>query len=188
MVSSYTPEEEIQHQEGREDPAAVILGVVANLFQKVIELLARRLRKQPEEGKQVCNVYLFSVHWSETSGSSLLRFWWSFAWVQLCDSAVPGLTDFLQAVLVWDLAPVTGVFSTLFAAILVESRHSLQKVGMISAGLIQTLMASPEESCCVLVLKMTHPDEASAPESVHHMPPLSSVLLSVILKAPSITK
>uniref|UniRef100_H3CJY7 Non-SMC condensin II complex, subunit G2 n=1 Tax=Tetraodon nigroviridis TaxID=99883 RepID=H3CJY7_TETNG len=132
VVSSYTPEEEIQHQEGREDPAAVILGVVANLFQKVIELLARRLRKQPEEGKQ------------------------------LCDSAVPGLTDFLQAVLVWDLAPVTGVFSTLFAAILVESRHSLQKVGT--------------------------PDEASAPESVHHMPPLSSVLLSVILKAPSITK
>lgn len=47
------PEEENGDQENPEDPAAVILGVVANLFQKVIELLARRLRRQPEEGNQV---------------------------------------------------------------------------------------------------------------------------------------
>lgn len=62
VVSSYTPEEENQHQENQEDPTAVILGVVANLFQKVIELLARRLRKQPEEGKQVFREYLLAVH------------------------------------------------------------------------------------------------------------------------------
>lgn len=61
VVSSYTPEETNQHQEDQGDPPAVILGVVANLFQKVVELLARRLRKQPEEGKQVFKVYLFAV-------------------------------------------------------------------------------------------------------------------------------
>lgn len=53
VVSSYIPEEENGDWENPEDPTAVILGVVANLFQKVIELLARRLRRQPEEGKQV---------------------------------------------------------------------------------------------------------------------------------------
>lgn len=58
MVSSYTPEEQNQRQESGEDPSAVLLAVVANLFQKVIELLARRLRKQPEEGKQVFTVCL----------------------------------------------------------------------------------------------------------------------------------
>lgn len=53
MVSSYIPDEKNADQENPEDPNAVIMGVVANLFQKVIELLARRLRRQPEEGKQV---------------------------------------------------------------------------------------------------------------------------------------
>lgn len=53
VVSSYVPEEEDGDRENPEDPTAVVLGVVANLFQKVIELLARRLRRQPEEGKQV---------------------------------------------------------------------------------------------------------------------------------------
>lgn len=120
----------------------------------------------------------------------LLNFSISFASVQLCHSAVPGLTDFLLAVLIWDSGPLIGVFSTLFAAILVESRHSLQKVGMSSACLIQIVIASTDGSCCVLlfVLKMTHPDEATIPESIDDMPPLSSVLLSVILKAPSVTK
>lgn len=120
---------------------------------------------------------------------SLLNFWISFASVQLCDSAMPGLTDFLQAVLIWDSAPVAGVFSTLFAAILVESRHSLQKVGTSAAGLFQILISSADGRCFVLlVLKITHPDEATVPESIDHMPPLSSTLLSVILKAPSVTK
>lgn len=137
LVSSYTPEEENQHQENQEDPTAVVLGVVANLFQKVIELLARRLRKQPEEGKQVFNVYLLAVHWSQTFMISLLNFSISFTSLQLCHSAVPGLTDFLQAVLICDSAPIIGVFSTLFAAILVEGRHLLQKVGMSSTCLNQ---------------------------------------------------
>lgn len=61
VVTSYTPEEQSQHQESPEDPSAVTLGLVAILFQKVIELLARLLRKQPEEGKQVFKLYFLAV-------------------------------------------------------------------------------------------------------------------------------
>ncbi|XP_042255967.1 condensin-2 complex subunit G2 isoform X1 [Thunnus maccoyii] len=134
VAESFTPDNDDnkQAEEGQEDATAVILGVVANIFQKIIELLARRLRKEPEEGKL------------------------------LCQSAVPGLTDFLQVAQTWKIAPLSGVFSTLFAIIVVEKRHALQKI--------------------------THPEEVITPESVEDMPPLSSVLLSVILKSPSVTR
>nr|XP_046227928.1 condensin-2 complex subunit G2 isoform X2 [Scatophagus argus] len=132
VVDSYVPEDNNQAQDNQESPVAVVLGVVANIFQKIIELLARHLRKKPEEGKQ------------------------------LCQSAVSGLTDFLQVAQFWDMAPLSGIFSTLFAVIIVEKRHSLQKI--------------------------THPEEVIIPESVEDMPPLSSVLLSVILKSSSVTR
>lgn len=53
VVDTYVPEDNTEAQDNQEDPATVILGVVANIFQKIIELLARRLRKDPEEGTQV---------------------------------------------------------------------------------------------------------------------------------------
>ncbi|KAK1885513.1 Condensin-2 complex subunit G2 [Dissostichus eleginoides] len=87
-----------------------LLSVLLILKEKIVELLARQLRKEPEEGRQLCH----------------------------------------------------GVFSTLFAIIIVEKRHLLQKV--------------------------TLPEEVVTPESVKDMPPLSSVLLSVILKLPSLTR
>ncbi|XP_034562667.1 condensin-2 complex subunit G2 isoform X2 [Notolabrus celidotus] len=132
VADGCVPEDDNQAQENQEDPTDVILGVVANIFQKVIELLARVLRKDPETGKQ------------------------------LCQSAVPGLTDFLQVAQTCDRAPLCGVFSTLFAIIVVEKRHLLQKI--------------------------TNPEEVITPESAEDMPPLSSVLLSVILKSPSVTR
>ncbi|TKS87656.1 G2 Chromosome-associated protein [Collichthys lucidus] len=134
VADSYVPGDikNNEAQENPEDPTTVILGVVANIFQKIIELLARRLRKEPEEGKE------------------------------LCQSAVQGLADFLQVAQTWDTAPLCGVFSTLFAVIVVEKRHLLQKI--------------------------THPEEVISPESLEDMPPLSSVLLSVILKSPSVTR
>ncbi|KAM8823717.1 condensin-2 complex subunit G2 [Spinachia spinachia] len=119
-------------QEHVEDATTVALAVVANIFQKIIELLARRLRKDPEEGKR------------------------------LCQSAVPGLADFLNVAQTWDRAPLNGVFSTLFAVVVVEKRHLLQKI--------------------------THPEEVVTPESVEDLPPLSSLLLSVILKSSSLTR
>ncbi|XP_053268370.1 condensin-2 complex subunit G2 isoform X1 [Pleuronectes platessa] len=132
VAASYVPEDNQQDQENQEDPTIVILGVVANVFQKVIELLARRLRKEPEEGKQ------------------------------LCQSAKPGLTDFLQVAQTWDTAPLIGVFSTVFAVIIVEMRHLIQKI--------------------------TNPEEVITPESVEDMPPLSSVLLSVVLKSSAVSR
>ncbi|XP_074478692.1 condensin-2 complex subunit G2 isoform X2 [Sebastes fasciatus] len=134
VADSHVPEDNNNNraQENEEDATTVVLGVVANIFQKIIELLARRLRKEPEEGKQ------------------------------LCQSAVPGLTDFLQVAQTWDKAPLCGVFSTLFAVIVVEKRHLLQKI--------------------------THPEEVITPETVEDMPPLSSILLSVVLKLPSLTR
>lgn len=48
--------------------------------------------------------------------------------LELCQSAVPALSDFLQVAQTWDRAPLSGVFSTVFAVIIVENRHLLQKV------------------------------------------------------------
>uniref|UniRef100_A0A3P8N6D9 Non-SMC condensin II complex, subunit G2 n=1 Tax=Astatotilapia calliptera TaxID=8154 RepID=A0A3P8N6D9_ASTCA len=132
VANSYAPEDSKEPEENQEDPTTVILGVVSNIFQKIIELLARRLRKDPEEGKQ------------------------------LCQSAVPGLSDFLQVAQLWDRAPLSGVFSTLFAVIVVEKRHLLQKI--------------------------EHPEAVIIPESVDDMPPLSRILLSVLLKSQPVTR
>lgn len=131
-VTESCPPENNETLDDQENPTTVILGVVANIFQKIIELLARHLRKEPEEGRQ------------------------------LCQSAVPGLTHFLQIAQIWDRKPLNGVFSTLFAAIVVEKRHKLNKI--------------------------THPEEVIVPQSVDDMPPLASILLSVIIKSPSVTK
>lgn len=56
VTESFTPDDDNkQAEEGQEDATTVILGVVSNIFQKIIELLARRLKKEPEEGKLVCS-------------------------------------------------------------------------------------------------------------------------------------
>lgn len=57
------------------------------------------------------------------------------------------------------------------------------------ARLVQIRISSTDESCRLLVLlKMTQREEVTVPESIDDMPPLSSMLLSVILKSPSVTK
>ncbi|KAM6989164.1 condensin-2 complex subunit G2-like [Tautogolabrus adspersus] len=52
-TDALVPLENKQDLENQEDPTSLNLGVVAKIFQVIIELLARRLRKEPEEGKQV---------------------------------------------------------------------------------------------------------------------------------------
>ncbi|KAG7526439.1 condensin-2 complex subunit G2 isoform X1 [Solea senegalensis] len=133
VAGSYVPDDnDAEAEENPEDGTTIILGVVANIFQKIIELLARHLKKEPEKGKQ------------------------------LCQSAVSGLSDFLQVAQTWDRAPLSGVFSTVFAVMVVEKRYLFQK--------------------------MTHPEEVITPESVEDMPPLSGVLLSIILKSPHVCR
>lgn len=123
---------------------------------------------------------------------------------QLCQSAVPGLTDFLQVTQTWDAALLSGVQSTVFAAIIVEKRHLLQKVkngteqsqskGWKLPAFINFSWWNPNLSerrinwFVFVYLKLTHPEEVVIPQSVDEMPPLSSLLLSVILKYPSITR
>ncbi|KAJ0022850.1 hypothetical protein NQD34_014984 [Periophthalmus magnuspinnatus] len=131
VADSYAPDNN-EALDNPENPATVILGVVANIFQKIIELLARHLRKNPEEGQQ------------------------------LCQSSVAGLADFLQTAQTWDRAPLNGVFSTLFAVIVVEKRYKLNKI--------------------------SYPEEVIVPETLETLPPLPSILLSTILKSPSVTK
>lgn len=53
VANSCVPSDNNQDEENQEDVTHPILGMVANMFQKMIELLAHRLRKEPEEGKRV---------------------------------------------------------------------------------------------------------------------------------------
>ncbi|XP_034024077.1 condensin-2 complex subunit G2 [Thalassophryne amazonica] len=131
VADSYLPEDD-QTQEDHKDTAAVILGVVANIFQKIIEILARRLKKEPEEGKR------------------------------LCESVMPSLADLLQVAETWEKAPLCGVFSTLFAIVIVEKTHLLQKI--------------------------SHLEEVIIPQSLEDLPPFSSMLMSIVLKSPSVTR
>ncbi|XP_023694476.1 condensin-2 complex subunit G2 [Paramormyrops kingsleyae] len=112
-----------------------LLGVAANIFQKVLEVMARKLRKQPDEG------------------------------LQLCQETAADLGQFLCTVQDWkdvNLEAVGGVFSTVFAAVIVEVRH--------------------------LLLKASCPEELVTPESIQDLPPLSACLLETILKAPKVTR
>lgn len=125
---------------------------------------------------------------------------------QLCHSAVPGLADFLKVAQTWDKAPLYGVFSTLFAVVVVEKRHLLQKVRpdppkhflllfvfrrhrmLTDRGNSSRHLRAPMNDAVLLFLKMTRPEEVVTPESVEDLPPLSGLLLSVILKSSSLTR
>ncbi|XP_038853831.1 condensin-2 complex subunit G2 [Salvelinus namaycush] len=130
VAENYVPE-----NQGQDDQSSILLSVVTNIFQKILEVMARRLRKDPEEGQE------------------------------LWHSAVPALGNFLQVVQAWsgfDSNPLNGVFSTICAATLAASQHSLQRI--------------------------THPQEVTIPETVQDLPPLSCILLDVLLKSPPVTR
>lgn len=61
-----------------------------------------------------------------------------------------------------------------------EGTNELISSRLRSAALVKAAVFSS--------LKMTHREEVTAPESIDDMPPLSSTLLSVILRSPSVTK
>ena len=116
VTESSVPQEE-RGEEQEEGPIGLLLGLVTNTFQKVVERLAWVLRKRPEEEG-----------------------------VALCREAGPHLGDFLQVVLTWGAAPCSplqGVFSTLFAGVIVEIRHRLQKV-------LDVMLSSISQSCALI--------------------------------------
>ncbi|XP_029482637.1 condensin-2 complex subunit G2-like isoform X1 [Oncorhynchus nerka] len=128
VAENYVPE-------NQDNQSSIIFTVVTNVFQKILEVMARCLRKDPEEGQELWHL------------------------------AVTALGDFLQVVQAWSgigSNPLNGVFSTVCAATLAATQHSLQK--------------------------MSHPQEVTTPETVQDLPPLSSILLNVLLKSPPVTR
>ncbi|XP_062377592.1 condensin-2 complex subunit G2 [Sardina pilchardus] len=116
---------------GQEQQMPVLIGVLTNIFHKILEVIALKLRKDQEEGAQVCL------------------------------SSRTALMDFLSVA--QELAAVRpeghdGVFSSLFAAVIVEISHALQKV--------------------------SHPEQLTTPETTEDLPPLSSHILGILLKGP----
>ncbi|RXM30792.1 Extended synaptotagmin-2 [Acipenser ruthenus] len=85
--------------------------------------------------------------------------------LQLLHAAHVMLADFINVVQDWHAANVLvlhGVFSTILAAVLVELSHYLQKI--------------------------SHAKELTPPETVQDLPPLSSTLLAIIMKSPSLIR
>uniref|UniRef100_A0A3Q3J393 Uncharacterized protein n=1 Tax=Monopterus albus TaxID=43700 RepID=A0A3Q3J393_MONAL len=132
VADSCVPEDSHEALENQEITTTTIMEMVVGLFDNIVQKLCRYLRKEPEEGKQ------------------------------LCQSVVPGLTDFVKVAATWDRDALCGVFSTVFAVFIAEVARLLQKI--------------------------TNPDELVTPQSVKDMPPLSSIMLSVILPSPSVSR
>ncbi|XP_035375736.1 condensin-2 complex subunit G2 isoform X2 [Electrophorus electricus] len=128
-------QDSISHNaEVQEEQLSVTLRIITNMFQKVLEVMAHRLRKDKEEGEE------------------------------LCGSSEDALHDFL---LVTQLASeeaevMTGIFSSLCAAVLIDVSRVLQK--------------------------LSHPEEVMTPESVSDLPPLSATIIGAILKSPAVTR
>ncbi|KAG7330611.1 hypothetical protein KOW79_006833 [Hemibagrus wyckioides] len=120
--------------EGQEEQLSVSLRIIANIFQKVLEVMAHRLRKDKEEGQE------------------------------LCCSSLDALHNFLLVTqLVSEKSEVmTGIFSSLCAAIIIDISRTLQKI--------------------------SDPENLATPETVTDLPPLSSSIMSAILKSPAVTR
>nr|XP_055062977.1 condensin-2 complex subunit G2 [Misgurnus anguillicaudatus] len=120
--------------DGEEDQLSLALRILTNIFQKIVEILAHRLRKDKEEGEE------------------------------LCYSSEEDLHDFL---LVTNFATegsefITGVFSSLCAAVIIDISRTLQK--------------------------LSHAEEVFTPETVNDLPPLSKTILKVIISSPAVTR
>ncbi|NXA16942.1 CNDG2 protein, partial [Ibidorhyncha struthersii] len=117
------------------DEVANLLHAVQTVFQKVLECVARRLKKQQEEG------------------------------IQLIHSIQMPLGEFIHAVQCWHSscpAVHQGVLSTLLAAVVAEINDVLQK-------------ASSEKDLTI-------------PKTISDLPPLSSSLMTIIMKSVNVVR
>nr|AAI34130.1 Zgc:162881 protein [Danio rerio] len=123
-----------QKAEGQEDQLSLTIRILTNIFQKVVEILAHRLRKDKEEGQE------------------------------LCCSSEEALHDFLLVTKFTTERSefMTGVFSSLCAAVIIDISRPLQKI--------------------------SHVEELLMPETVNDLPPLSSTILKVTLGCPAVTR
>ncbi|XP_010288729.1 PREDICTED: condensin-2 complex subunit G2, partial [Phaethon lepturus] len=117
------------------DEVANLFHAVQTVFQKVLECVARRLKKQQEEG------------------------------IQLIHSIQMPLGEFIHAVQCWHSpcpAVHQGVLSTILAAIVAEINYVLQKV-------------SSEKDLTI-------------PKTISDLPPLSSSLMTIIMKSVNVVR
>lgn len=123
-----------QKAEGPEDQLSLTIRILTNIFQKVVEILAHRLRKDKEEGQE------------------------------LCCSSEEALHDFLLVTKFTTERSefMTGVFSSLCAAVIIDISRPLQKI--------------------------SHVEELLTPETVNDLPTLSSTILKVTLRSPAVTR
>ncbi|XP_016295448.1 condensin-2 complex subunit G2-like [Sinocyclocheilus anshuiensis] len=119
--------------ETQEDQSSLTIRILTNIFQKVVEIIAHRLRKDKEEGQE------------------------------LCCSSEEALYDFLLVTKFTTERSefITGVFSSLSAAVIIDISRTLQKI--------------------------SHVEEMLTPETVNDLPPLSNTILKVTLKSPAVT-
>ncbi|XP_036378397.1 condensin-2 complex subunit G2 [Megalops cyprinoides] len=111
---------------------AVLLSIVCDMFQKVLETIMCRLRKDSKEG------------------------------MQLCRAAVVVLGDFLNTIQDWKAIgseAINGVFSTISAAIIVEIRHSLHKISCAEEVTTpESVQDLPPLSSCLLGVILKSPN------------------------------
>ncbi|XP_016094535.1 LOW QUALITY PROTEIN: condensin-2 complex subunit G2-like [Sinocyclocheilus grahami] len=120
--------------ETQEDQSSLTIRILTNIFQKVVEIIAHRLRKDKEEAQE------------------------------LCCSSEEALYDFLLVTKFTTERSefITGVFSSLCAAVIIDISRTLQKI--------------------------SHVEEVLTPETVNDLPPLSNTILKVTLKSPAVTR
>ncbi|XP_073693096.1 condensin-2 complex subunit G2 [Garra rufa] len=120
--------------EAQEEQQSLTIRILTNIFQKVVEIIAHRLRKDKEEGQELC----FS------SEEALYEF-------LLVTKFTTERSEF-----------ITGVFSSLCAAVIIDISRTLQKI--------------------------SHVEEVLTPETVNDLPPLSDTILKVTLRSPAVTR
>ncbi|KAK2913973.1 hypothetical protein Q8A67_002372 [Cirrhinus molitorella] len=120
--------------EAQEEQQSLTIRILTNIFQKVVEIIAHRLRKDKEEGQELC----FS------SEEALYEF-------LLVTKFATERSEF-----------ITGVFSSLCAAVIIDISRTLQKI--------------------------SHVEEVLTPETVNDLPTLSDTILKVTLRSPAVTR
>ncbi|XP_016388786.1 condensin-2 complex subunit G2-like, partial [Sinocyclocheilus rhinocerous] len=121
-------------EEDQEDQTSLTIRILTNIFQKVVEIIAHRLRKDMDEGQELCC----------SSEEALYDF-------LLVSKFTTERSEF-----------ITGVFSSLCAAVIIDISRTLQKI--------------------------SHVEEVLTPETVNDLPPLSNTILKVMLRSPAVTR
>ncbi|XP_006634573.2 condensin-2 complex subunit G2 [Lepisosteus oculatus] len=158
----------VQSAQSQSQDLSLLLSFVSDVFQKSLEAVARRLRKNREEGLEVCH------------------------------SVSMALGDFLSVIQEWHTANTAvkaAVFSTIIAAVVVELKHFLHKVsGAEEVAAPETVQHLPPLSRTLLTVIfksssltrsfLTETNESIESEAIDGLTGLTSVLYVLALISP----